>query len=111
MRWLAFAVVALFVAFVAVACHAVDPSNRVVSVCEAKCNQRLSRACTEQECNRGCEFILDRLVERESDGVIACVGRHARRCSDVVWAECAASIGVHADGGPPAPSPPRDDWE
>ena len=107
MRWLAVVIVSLFVV---VACRAVDPSNRVVAACETKCNARISRNCSEQECNRGCEFILDRLVERETDQVLACVGKRARRCSDVVWAECAATIGEHADGGPPAPSGPKDDW-
>ena len=34
------------------------------------------------------------------------MARASRRCGDVVWAECAAKVGVHADGGPPALSPP-----
>ncbi len=107
MRWLT-----VFVPlFVIAACRAVDPSNRVVESCEAKCNRQISRECSEAECNRGCEFILDRLVERETDNVLACVAKRARRCTDVVWAECAARIGVHADGGPPAPPAPKDDWE
>jgi hypothetical protein len=25
-----------------------------------------------------------------------------------VWADCAAKIGTHADGGPPGPPPPKD---
>ena len=43
--------------------------------------------------------------------VIACVARNPRRCTDVVWADCAARIGPHADGGPPAPPPPPDEYE
>jgi hypothetical protein len=38
--------------------------------------------------------------------VIACVATRDRHCSDVVWAECAALVGPHADGGPPGPPPP-----
>ena len=53
----------------------------------------------------GCEFILDRLLEKEGDNVIACVARRSRRCSVVVWADCAAHVGPHADGGPAAPVP------
>jgi hypothetical protein len=56
-------------------------------------------------------MILDRIIERETHHVIACVARQTRRCADVVWAECAANIGAHADGGPPGPPPPADDWE
>jgi hypothetical protein len=54
-------------------------------------------------------MILDRIIERESDHVIACVASRARRCTDVVWADCASHIGVHADGGPPGPPPPPDE--
>ena len=107
MRWLA--VVLISFALV-VACRAVEPSNRLVASCEAKCNKRISRECTEAECNRGCEFILDRLVERETDGVLACVAKNTRRCGDIVWADCAARVGEHADGGPGAPPTPKDDW-
>jgi hypothetical protein len=91
------------------ACNAMEPSNKPVDTCVRACKTRAARSCTEGECMRGCEFILDRLVEKEGDNVIACVARTPRRCTDVVWADCAARIGVHADGGPPAPPPPRDD--
>ena len=40
---------------------------------------------------------------------MACVARTPRRCSDVVWADCAAKIGVHADGGPPVALPLPDE--
>lgn len=89
--------------------RAFEPSNRPVDTCIKSCNAKASRQCSESECERGCEFILDRLVEKEGENVLACVIRAPRRCSDVVWADCAARIGVHADGGPPPPPPPRDD--
>jgi len=98
----------LGLAFVAPSCRIADPANRPVDACIAKCNAKLSRQCTEGECTRGCEFILDRLVEGETDPVLACVGKFPRRCSDPAWAECAAHVGVHADGGPPPPPPPQE---
>ena len=91
--------------------RALEPSNKPIDNCIAACEKKAARQCSSDECARGCEFILDRLVEREGDTVLACVGRSARRCSDVVWADCAVRVGVHADGGPPAPPPPPDDFE
>lgn len=88
------------------ACRAVEPTNRPVEACMASCAKRASRQCSEAECNRGCELVLDRLIERETETVVRCVARGNRRCTDVVWAECAAHVGPHADGGPPAPPPP-----
>ena len=42
--------------------------------------------------------------------MIACVAKNKdHACNDRAWAYCAARIGVHADGGPPAPAPPSDD--
>jgi hypothetical protein len=96
----------------AVACgRALEPANRTIDRCRHSCEQHASKQCSENECERGCEFILDRIVERESDKVVACVARGSRRCSDVVWADCAVRVGVHADGGPPPPPPPPEDWE
>lgn len=92
-------------------CRALEPKNRPLDTCEASCKARASRQCSEDECARGCEFILDRILEREGDRVIACVGGGNRRCSDIVWADCAAKIGIHADGGPPAPPPPPEEEE
>jgi len=89
--------------------RALEPENRPIDTCVRACKTRASRQCSEAECGRGCEFILDRIVEKESDNVIACVARTSRRCGDVVWADCATKIGVHADGGPPAPPPPADE--
>lgn len=90
----------------AVGCRAGTPSNRPIEACTRACTSRVARQCSEAECERGCELILDRLVEKEMDNVIACMARAPRRCTDVVWADCAARVGVHADGGPPAPPPP-----
>lgn len=102
------AAVALIVggALLVMACRALEPSNKPIDACLKACTTRASRQCSEAECGRGCEFILDRLVEKEMDNVVACVARTARRCTDVVWADCAVHIGVHADGGPPSPPPP-----
>ncbi len=98
----------LLVVAIAASCRVADPPNRPVDACVSKCNLRLSRSCSEGECIRGCEFILDRLVENESEPVLACVGRFPRGCGDAAWAECATRVGVHADGGPPAPPPPQE---
>jgi len=77
-----------------------------VAVCAARCEKEAAKACSESECVRGCELVLDRLVEREGATIVACVARSRRRCSDTAWAECASLVGVHADGGPPALPPP-----
>ncbi|MGH7439588.1 MAG: hypothetical protein ACRENE_28190 [Polyangiaceae bacterium] len=57
-------------------------------------------------CARGCNLVIDRLVEREGDGVVTCVARTQGDCGDRTWARCAAHVGPHVDGGPPPPSPP-----
>ena len=64
--------------------------------------------CTHHQCSRGCNLILDRLAEGEGDRVLDCVANTVHACDDRAWAHCAARIGVHADGGPPAPRPPSD---
>lgn len=91
------------------ACRIYEPSNKPLDNCHRHCVETAKRQCTDHECWRGCEFIIDRLVEREGQNVIACVAKGDRRCSDVVWADCAAKIGFHADGGPPGPPPPVED--
>jgi len=102
----AFAALALFGA--APACRALEPTNRPLDRCRLSCLEKAKHSCSEAECERGCEFILDRIVEREGENVVACVAKHPRRCNDVVWADCAAWIGPHADGGPPGPPPPAE---
>ena len=91
------------------ACRVSEPANKPLDNCFKTCSEQAKQNCSEDECRRGCEFIMDRLVEREGKNVIACVARGARRCTDVVWADCATRVGVHADGGPPAPPGPSDD--
>lgn len=95
-----------FIGLVPFACRVFEPSNRPLDTCRHSCVAKAGRECSEHECERGCEMILDRIIEREGDRVIACVASRARRCGDVVWADCAAHVGAHADGGPPAPPPP-----
>lgn len=91
------------------ACRSTEPPRTPVGACIRHCEEVAKDQCSPAECERGCEFILDRLVEREMKNVVACVERRRRRCTDVVWAECATHVGPHADGGPPGPPPPSDD--
>ncbi len=88
-------------------CHAENPPTRPEATCREACQDR-ARQCTEHQCARGCSFILDRLVEGQTGNVVACVAHAKDGCEDPVWARCAVSIGVHADGGPPAPPPPEE---
>ncbi|MFO0737082.1 MAG: hypothetical protein U0270_14435 [Labilithrix sp.] len=88
------------------ACRIYEPSNKPLDNCHRRCVEQAKRQCSDDECWRGCEFILDRLIEREGQHVIACVAKGNRRCTDVVWADCATRVGYHADGGPPGPAPP-----
>lgn len=90
------------------ACRVYEPANKPLDNCFKTCSEEAKRNCSEDECRRGCEFILDRLVEREGKNVIACVARGSRRCTDTVWADCAVRVGVHVDGGPGAPLQPQD---
>ncbi len=92
-------------------CRAIAPENAPVSRCQKNCVQS-AKQCSERECTRGCEFILDRLVEREDGNVVRCVATKKTKCGDRLWAYCAARIGVHADGGPPVPPGlPDDEWD
>ncbi len=80
-----------------------EPRERADVVCADACKARVKN-CTEHECERGCAFVLDRLVEHQQDPVLACIGA-ASACGDQEWANCAVRIGVHADGGPGVPEP------
>jgi hypothetical protein len=97
----------VLVGFSLVACRPLPPppEGRCVVACEAR-----AKNCDEHLCERGCRFALDRLVEHEGDRVVECVAR-AAKCDDETWAECSVRIGVHADGGPPAPGPPHEEEE
>lgn len=90
-------------------CRVFEPANRPLDACRRSCEQRAKQQCTAAMCERGCEFIIDRIVEGEGENVIRCVASGPRRCTDVVWADCAARVGPHADGGPPGPPPPMED--
>jgi len=104
------ALVALgFAGFAAAACHTNSPDGRAEQACVDDCTARARARCSERECIRGCKFSLDRLLEHEGRNVVGCVAGGKGACDDVAWADCAARIGVHADGGPPAPPAPGDD--
>ena len=109
---LSLSVSAAFVAALA-GCYANTPDGRAEAKCNDTCHARAAR-CTGDECVRGCRFILDRLIEHEGDKVVACVAsavgpKSTSSCGDETWADCAARIGPHADGGPPAPPPPAEE--
>jgi hypothetical protein len=108
---------------------ATTPRNEPEASCAAYCVKRAKGVCNEDACERGCSFIIDRLVEREATTVVDCVAsRSAKldpefearvsfetrrmkmgdRCGDAVWANCAARVGPYRDGGPPAPPPPEE---
>jgi hypothetical protein len=79
--------------------------GRPVSRCFADCRAHASERCSDDDCERGCRFVLDRVVEREDTAVLTCVAASSA-CTDETWARCAARIGPHADGGPPVPPAP-----
>lgn len=94
-----------------VACHDINPINAPIARCDRACAD-VAKHCSWSECRRGCEFILDRLVEREDGNVVRCVGRRKPTCGDRVWAYCAARVGAFADGGPAVPPGiPDDEWD
>lgn len=93
-------------ALAAASCRVHEPANKPLDACRRSCESKAKAQCTEALCERGCELILDRLMEREGETVIRCVASSPRRCTDVVWADCASRVGVHLDGGPPGPPPP-----
>ena len=100
---------ALLLLGLAAACHTNSPDGRAEQSCVDDCTARARSRCSERECIRGCKFSLDRLLEHEGRNVVGCVAGGKGACDDVAWADCGARIGVHADGGPPAPPAPGDD--
>jgi hypothetical protein len=88
------------------ACHAAAPPGPEAA-CAGACETR-AKQCDDRQCARGCNFVIDRLAENEGDQVLACVASAGASCDDRTWARCATRIGPHADGGPPAPPPPKD---
>jgi hypothetical protein len=91
----------------AAACQAQSPPGGLEASCARACSSRAAH-CSESQCARGCNLVLDRLAEHEGGNVIACVSSTAQACDDRAWARCATRIGVHADGGPPPPPPAPD---
>jgi hypothetical protein len=89
------------------ACNSEAPPRGPEETCAKSCEVRANK-CTQQECWRGCNLVLDRLAEHEGDRVIACVAAAGAPCSEHAWARCATRVGPHEDGGPPAPPPPSD---
>ncbi len=85
------------------ACHSMAPPNGPDSVCQKACHERVGTLFSSRQCERGCHLVLDRVVEHETDTIMACLARSRRECSETVWAECAARVGPRIDGGPPAP--------
>jgi hypothetical protein len=92
---------------VVVACNTASPPRGPEETCARSCAAHAGQ-CSEHECWRGCNLVLDRLAEHEGDRVVACVAKAKAPCNDRAWAFCAARVGAHADGGPPAPPPPSD---
>jgi hypothetical protein len=88
--------------------HEDIPAGGVEAACVDDCTTQ-ARGCTRHQCFRGCNLVLDRLVERQGAPVLACVARARPRCDDRTWARCATWVGPYADGGPPPPAPPRTD--
>jgi hypothetical protein len=88
-------------------CNAAAPSPSPEDNCRTACAAK-ARRCTENQCARGCNLILDRLLEHEGDTVLACMSAARPPCNDERWADCAMRVGPHADGGPPAPPPRRE---
>lgn len=84
-----------------------EPRNRPEVRCADACSVQAKARCSSVECERGCLFVLDRLVEREQSTVLACISSGNGPCDDRAWAECAARVGPHADGGPAAPPPAK----
>ena len=96
---------ALVVASGLAGCAAESPPRGIEATCAKACEVKASR-CSSHQCRRGCNLVMDRLVENEGETVLACVASAGAACDDRAWARCATRVGPHADGGPPAPPPP-----
>jgi hypothetical protein len=91
-------------------CPSESPPRGPEAICAQACAAHAHSACGDRQCARGCNLVLDRLVEHEGDRVVACVAS-STACDDRAWARCAALVGPHADGGPPPPALARDALE
>jgi hypothetical protein len=109
MTWRTHLAGAVAAALGAVACSpAASPARGAEAACVDACASRVPR-CGKAACTRGCNLVIDRLVEGEGTRVVACVAQASGACDDRQWSRCAARVGPHVDGGPPAPLPPSDD--
>jgi hypothetical protein len=86
-------------------CQAESPPSGLEAMCAKACDGKASQ-CSPHQCRRGCNLVMDRLAERETDHVLACIADAKAACDDRAWSRCATRIGPHADGGPPPPPPP-----
>jgi hypothetical protein len=84
-------------------CPAAAPPRGPEQDCVEACASR-AHQCGEVQCARGCNLVIDRLVERQGEPVLACVAASTGACDDRAWARCATRVGPHADGGPPPPA-------
>ena len=104
------------IVFAVAACEAESPPSGVEATCVKACEVQAENVdarwrCSDRECRRGCSQVIDRLTENEGHHVLTCVKGAHTACDDRAWARCAARVGPHTDGGPPAPGPPRDPFE
>ncbi len=84
------------------------PPRGPEAACVEACTAR--SGCAAGACARGCNLVVDRLVQHDGESVMACVASSRSTCDDRTWARCASRVGPYADGGPPAPAPaPVDD--
>jgi hypothetical protein len=104
--WAVFLAIGLGV--VAFACQPAAPARGVEASCADACGSH-APGCGEVACARGCNLVIDRLVEHEGDAVVECVAKAGGSCDDRTWARCAARVGPHVDGGPPPPPAASDD--
>lgn len=88
----------LFVAGFLVGCRETAAPPGPELACVEACKREMGH-CDHMRCGRGCNLVLDRLVERERPQVFTCVSR-AKSCDDSAWAECATHVGNYVDGGP-----------
>jgi len=108
----------LVLAASAAACNLINndgPPRGPEETCARACKTRASQ-CSDTQCWRGCNFVIDRLAQHEDETVLACVASATSTsaskpaaCDDRTWSRCAVRLGPYADGGPPAPPPPSDD--
>jgi hypothetical protein len=91
---------------IAIGCQAQSPPRGPEEACVKACSIKMTQ-CSPHQCGRGCNLVIDRLLEHEGGAVLACIERQ-KTCDDRAWSRCATFLGPHADGGPPPPPPPKD---